>query len=183
MLWWFESGKRFKKVTIQFEVSHSSVRKTVSKWRTVVTTNTSVWPFRQVNPESRLQDAKKSLQSGSCYRLFLRCARRRSLLFKENMKARLNRVRTLKFNYLNIRTDNILITPSRTITFYKLWSKVLEEPRMKLLCWSSSNPAQHPKIHHNCVSECIWGWKIWIEPEPERKVRLYQEIHRRLAKN
>ncbi|KAI3358130.1 hypothetical protein L3Q82_003131 [Scortum barcoo] len=119
----YESGKGFKKISKEFDISHSTIQENCLQVEDIQNNchHAQVWPSKQSShTESRPQDAKmhRDLQQAlatvdvkvhdSTIRKRLhkfdfhgRCARRKPLLSKKNIKAR------LKFARENIDKDQV----------------------------------------------------------------------------
>ena len=124
----YESGKGFKKISKEYKISHSTVRKIVYKWRTFKTTANMPRSGRpskftpradrkmlkevSKNPKMSSRDLQQALATVDVkvhastirkrlhkFNLHGRCARRKPLLSKRNMKAR------LKFARVNVGKD------------------------------------------------------------------------------
>lgn len=178
----YESGKGFKKISKEFDISHSTIRKIVYKWRTFKTTATMPGSGRPSkftpradrkmlkevikNPKMSSRELQQALATvdvkvhDSTIRKRLhkfdfhgRCARRKPLLSKRNIKAR------LKFARANVDKD------------HDFWNNVLwtDESKIELFghqnrrhVWRKPNTAFQeknliPTVKHGGGSILVWG--------------------------
>lgn len=178
----YESGKGFQKISKEYKISHSTVRKIVYKWRTFKTTANMPRSGRpskftpradrkmlkevSKNPKMSSRDLQQALATVDVkvhastirkrlhkFNLHGRCARRKPLLSKKNMKAR------LKFARVNVDKDQ------------DFWNNVLwtDESKIELFghqnrghVWRKPNTAFQeknliPTVKHGGGSVMVWG--------------------------
>ena len=178
----YESGKGFKKISKEFDISHSTIQKIVYKWKTFKTTATMPRSGRPSKftpradrkmlkevikcPKISSRDLQQALATVNVkvhdstirkrrhkFGFHGRCARSKPLLSKKNIKAR------LKFARENIDKDQVF------------WNNVLwtDESKVELFghqnrrhVWRKQNTAFQgknliPTVKHGGGSVMVWG--------------------------